>query len=38
MVSFIGLFELLAIMFIALTPLVLRMKRPGPGSTISGGH
>jgi DHA2 family multidrug resistance protein len=38
MVSFVGLFELLAIMFIALTPLVLLMKRPRSRSTMSGGH
>ena len=38
MVSFVSLFELLGIMFIALMPLVLLMKRPRLGSMASGGH
>ena len=38
MVSFVSLFELLGIMFIALVPLVLLMKRPRSGSVASGGH
>ena len=38
MVSFVSLFELLGIMFIALVPLVLLMKRPRTGSAASAGH
>jgi len=29
MVSFVGIFQLMGVMFIALVPLVLLMKRPG---------
>jgi DHA2 family multidrug resistance protein len=38
MVSFVGLFELLGIIFLALIPLVLLMKRPGGGAPPPGAH
>ena len=38
MVSFVGLFELLGIIFLALIPLVLLMKRPGHGGPAVGAH
>jgi DHA2 family multidrug resistance protein len=38
MVSFVGLFQLLGIMFIALLPLVLLMKRPRRGPGPVGAH
>jgi len=34
MVSFVGLFELLGFIFLALIPLVLLMKRPGGGGPV----
>ena len=34
MVSFVGLFELLGFIFLALIPLVLLMKRPGGGAPV----
>jgi MFS transporter, DHA2 family, multidrug resistance protein len=37
MVSFVGLFQLLGILFLALVPLVLLMKRPR-GGPIAGAH
>src|SRR5262249_58974849 len=36
MVSFVGIFQLLGIMFIALIPLVLLMQRPQGGATAAG--
>jgi MFS transporter, DHA2 family, multidrug resistance protein len=38
MVSFVGLFQLLAVLFFALLPLVLIMKRPRGGGPILGAH
>jgi DHA2 family multidrug resistance protein len=38
MVSFVGLFQLLGIIFFALLPLVLLMKRPRRGAALTGGH
>src|SRR5262249_27249995 len=38
MVSFVGVFELLAVMFFALLPLVLLMKRPRSGPAPAGAH
>ncbi|HEX7798591.1 MAG TPA: DHA2 family efflux MFS transporter permease subunit, partial [Vicinamibacterales bacterium] len=38
MVSFVGLFQLLGIMFLALLPLVLIMRKPKGGGHVSGGH
>jgi DHA2 family multidrug resistance protein len=39
MVAFVGIFELLAIMFAALVPLVLLMKRPrGAPGAAAGAH
>jgi len=38
MVSFVGLFELLGFVFLALIPLVLLMKRPGHGGPVVGAH
>jgi DHA2 family multidrug resistance protein len=38
MVSFVGLFELLGFIFLALIPLVLLMKRPGHGGPAIGAH
>jgi DHA2 family multidrug resistance protein len=38
MVSFVGLFELLGIIFLALIPLVLLMKRPGSSAPPPGAH
>jgi DHA2 family multidrug resistance protein len=38
MVSFVSLFELLAVMFVALVPLVLLMKRPRGGPMAPAGH
>lgn len=37
-VSFVGLFQLLGIMFLVLTPLVLIMKRPQGRGPIGGAH
>jgi DHA2 family multidrug resistance protein len=38
MVSFVGLFELLGFIFLALIPLVLLMKRPGHAGPAVGAH
>src|SRR5437867_4405492 len=38
MVSFVGLFQLLGIVFLLLIPLVLLMKRPGHGGPVVGAH
>jgi MFS transporter, DHA2 family, multidrug resistance protein len=38
MVSFVGLFQLLGIIFLVLIPLVLLMKRPGHGGPVVGAH
>jgi DHA2 family multidrug resistance protein len=38
MVSFVGLFQLLGIVFFALLPLVLLMKRPRSGAAPVAGH
>jgi DHA2 family multidrug resistance protein len=38
MVSFVGLFQLLGIMFLALLPLVLIMRKPKGGGHVSGAH
>jgi len=38
MVSFVGLFQLLGIVFLLLIPLVLLMKRPGHGGPAVGAH
>ena len=38
MVSFVGLFQLLGIMFLALLPLVLIMKRPRGSGPAAGAH
>jgi DHA2 family multidrug resistance protein len=38
MVSFVGLFQLLAVLFFALLPLVLIMKRPRGGGPPAGAH
>jgi DHA2 family multidrug resistance protein len=38
MVSFVGLFQLLGIIFLLLIPLVLLMKRPGHSGPVVGAH
>jgi hypothetical protein len=38
MVAFVGIFQLMGIVFIALTPLVLLMKRPKSRSAPAGAH
>jgi DHA2 family multidrug resistance protein len=38
MVSFVGLFQLLGIIFLVIIPLVLLMKRPGQGGPVVGAH
>jgi hypothetical protein len=38
MVSFVGIFLLLGILFIALVPLVLLMKRPRRGAGPAAAH
>jgi DHA2 family multidrug resistance protein len=38
MVSFVGLFQLLGIIFLVMIPLVLLMKRPGSGAPPVGAH
>jgi hypothetical protein len=38
MVSFVGLFQLLGIIFLVIIPLVLLMKRPGKGGPAVGAH
>jgi MFS transporter, DHA2 family, multidrug resistance protein len=38
MVSFVGLFQLLGLMFLGLLPLVLIMRKPKGGGHVSGAH
>jgi DHA2 family multidrug resistance protein len=38
MVSFVGLFQLLGILFVALVPLILLMKRPARGGGPVAAH
>ena len=38
MVSFVGIFQLLGVMFVALVPLVLLMKRPKRGAPAAAAH
>ena len=38
MVAFVGIFQLMGIVFLALTPLVLLMKRPKSRSAAVGAH
>jgi DHA2 family multidrug resistance protein len=38
MVAFVGLFQLLGLMFLALLPLVLIMRRPRGGGHVGGAH
>jgi DHA2 family multidrug resistance protein len=38
MVSFVGMFQLLGIIFLVIIPLVLLMKRPGQGGPVVGAH
>jgi DHA2 family multidrug resistance protein len=38
MVSFVGLFQLLGLMFLALLPLVLIMRKPTGGGHVGGAH
>jgi DHA2 family multidrug resistance protein len=38
MVSFVGIFQLLGVLFIVLIPLVLLMKRPGRGTAPVAAH
>ena len=38
MVSFVGLFQLLGIIFLVIIPLVLLMKRPAQGGPVAGAH
>ena len=38
MVSFVGIFQLLGVLFIALVPLVLLMKRPKRGGPAAAAH
>jgi hypothetical protein len=38
MVSFVGIFQLLGVLFIALVPLVLLMKRPKARGPAAGAH
>jgi DHA2 family multidrug resistance protein len=38
MVAFVGIFQLMGIVFISLTPLVLLMKRPKSRSAPAGAH
>ena len=38
MVSFVGIFQLLGVMFVALIPLVLLMKRPKRGGSAAAAH
>jgi DHA2 family multidrug resistance protein len=38
MVSFVGIFQLLGVLFIALVPLVLLMKRPKARGDVAGAH
>jgi hypothetical protein len=38
MVAFVGIFQLMGIVFIALVPLVLIMRRPARGGAVASGH
>jgi hypothetical protein len=38
MVSFVGIFELMGVMFVSLVPLVLLMKRPTHGTPAGAAH
>jgi hypothetical protein len=38
MVAFVGIFQLLGLMFIVLVPLVLLMKRPRRAGAPAGAH
>jgi DHA2 family multidrug resistance protein len=38
MVSFVGIFQLLGIIFLVIIPLVLLMRRPGRGGPVVGAH
>jgi hypothetical protein len=38
MVSFVGIFQLLGVLFIVLIPLVLLMKRPKSRAPVAGAH
>jgi MFS transporter, DHA2 family, multidrug resistance protein len=38
MVSFVGIFQLLGVLFVALIPLVLLMKRPKAHGPVAGAH
>jgi MFS transporter, DHA2 family, multidrug resistance protein len=38
MVAFVGIFQLMGIIFLALVPLVLIMQRPKQGAAVSAGH
>jgi DHA2 family multidrug resistance protein len=38
MVAFVGIFQLMGIIFLALVPLVLIMQRPKRGAAVTGGH
>jgi len=38
MVSFVGIFQLLGVLFVALIPLVLLMKRPKAGAPPAAAH
>ena len=38
MVAFVGIFQLMGIVFIALVPLVLIMQRPKRGAAVTGAH
>jgi MFS transporter, DHA2 family, multidrug resistance protein len=38
MVSFVGIFQLLGVLFVAMVPLVLLMKRPKRGGPAAAAH
>jgi DHA2 family multidrug resistance protein len=38
MVSFVGIFQLLGVLFVALIPLILLMKRPKRGGAAAAAH
>jgi DHA2 family multidrug resistance protein len=38
MVSFVGIFQLLGVLFVAMVPLVLLMKRPKRGGPAPAAH
>jgi hypothetical protein len=38
MVSFVGIFQLLGVLFVAMIPLVLLMKRPRRGGPAAAAH